>query len=186
MMAGLPRLVALLALLAAAAAAAAEDAAPLQQRQQQRTLQATSTKSVSAIWNKETRQEISANDRYDDVNDVANVITNCSGPELGGVGGFASANGTCVLPANTTATLQPGTWLIGSGSLTLSKGAKVRCVQPGCLITVVLGGELIVKGNAQLSAGFINITAATVAVVGAGASIDADAMARGGGGAIRV
>ena len=65
------------------------------------------------------------------------------------------------------------------GSMTLSEGASLGCPDPGCLITVVLGGSLTLRGDARLSAGFVNVTAAEVVVSGAGGSIDADGLAAG-------
>jgi len=44
---------------------------------------------------------------------------------------------------------------------------------------LVLGGSLTLRGDARLSAGFVNVTAAEVVVSGAGGSIDADGLAAG-------
>ena len=103
------------------------------------------------------------------------MVTSCD--ELGGVGNLSSTESPCVVPANASVSLPPGTWILGSGSLTLSPQSYVGCDAPGCLITVLLGGTLRVNHRARVHGGYVNVTAAAVEIIGAGASVDADGLA---------
>ena len=103
------------------------------------------------------------------------MVTSCD--ELGGVGNLSSTESPCVVPANASVSLPPGTWILGSGSLTLSPQSYVGCDAPGCLITVLLGGTLRVNHRARVHGGYVNVTAAAVEIIGLGASVDADGLA---------
>ena len=50
------------------------------------------------------------------------MVTSCD--ELGGIGNLSSTTDPCVIPPNTTTALTPGTWILGSGSLTVSPNAS--------------------------------------------------------------
>ena len=100
------------------------------------------------------------------------MVTSCD--ELGGIGNLSSTTDPCVIPPNTTTALTPGTWILGSGSLTMSPNASIGCDVPGCLFTVLLGGTLRVTERARIHGGYVNVTAAAVEIVGVDASIDAD------------
>ena len=163
---------------AGAGGAASLDASPPTLQQRLKSPSAPSSTSTRKITDEEVAYPLWPEDaRFDGDGGGGGtapiVITNCTGPELGGFGDFSQPNRTCVLPPNVTATLKPGTWLMGEGSLRLQRGSHLRCTQPGCLVTVVLGGALTVHPDARLSAGFINVTAAVVEILGPGASIDA-------------
>ena len=103
------------------------------------------------------------------------MVTSCD--ELGGIGNLSSTTDPCVIPPNTTTALTPGTWILGSGSLTMSPNASIGCDVPGCLFTVLLGGTLRVTERARIHGGYVNVTAAAVEIVGVDASIDADGSA---------
>ena len=103
------------------------------------------------------------------------MVTSCD--ELGGIGNLSSTTDPCVIPPNTTTALTPGTWILGSGSLTMSPNASIGCDVPGCLFTVLLGGTLRVTERAMIHGGYVNVTAAAVEIVGVDASIDADGSA---------
>ena len=103
------------------------------------------------------------------------MVTSCD--ELGGIGNLSSTESPCVVPENASVSLSPGTWILGSGSLTLSPASSMGCDAPGCLITVLLGGTLRVNHRARVHGGYVNVTAAAVEIIGAGASVDADGLA---------
>ena len=115
--------------------------------------------------------------RADATSSSPRVVSDCASIHSDATGNLSDATGPgCVLPPNVTATLPSGTVIVGDGSLTLSPGAVLHCARPGCALTVALGpaATLTLRPDARLHAGFLNITAGVVAVVGPGARVDAD------------
>ena len=115
--------------------------------------------------------------RADATSSSPRVVSDCASIHSDATGNLSDATGPgCVLPPNVTATLPSGTVIVGDGSLTLSPGAVLHCARPGCALTVALGpaATLTLRPDARLHAGFLNVTAGVVAVVGPGARVDAD------------
>ena len=104
-------------------------------------------------------------------------LTECSAISPNAVGNLSDGNGTgCVLPSNETIFVASGSHIAGDGSLVVPRGTVLTCTDPTnsyCVLSIALGGGLVLEQNSRVSAGFLNVTALRVEV-GNGARLDAD------------